>query len=93
MAKSASMMAFLVTMPINISMPIHTGVVSCLPVISSAADRPADRQRQRKQNGDRLQECAEKDDQHGIDHHQACGHGGRKAIAPALAGFRRRRIA
>ena len=34
------MMAFLVTMPISIRMPIHTGVVSCLPVSSSATIAP-----------------------------------------------------
>ena len=39
-ANSTSMMAFLVTMPISIRMPIHTGVVSCLPVNSSAAIAP-----------------------------------------------------
>ena len=39
-ANSTSMMAFLVTMPISIRMPIHTGVVSCLPVSSSAAIAP-----------------------------------------------------
>ena len=39
-ANSTSMMAFLVTMPISIRMPIHTGVVSCLPVTSSATIAP-----------------------------------------------------
>src|SRR6185437_3980696 len=39
-ANSTSMIAFLVTMPISIRMPIHTGVVSCLPVIRSAAIAP-----------------------------------------------------
>ncbi len=34
------MIAFLVTMPISIRMPIHTGVVSCLPVSSSATIAP-----------------------------------------------------
>ncbi len=40
MANSTSMIAFLVTMPISIKMPIHTGVVSCFPVTSSAAIAP-----------------------------------------------------
>src|SRR6185312_9045404 len=39
-ANSTSMMAFLVTMPISIRMPIHTGMVSCLPVRSSAPTAP-----------------------------------------------------
>src|SRR5579859_3251701 len=39
-ANSTSMMAFLVTMPISIRMPIHTGMVSCLPVKSSAPTAP-----------------------------------------------------
>ena len=40
MANSTSMMAFFVTMPISIRMPIHTGVVSCLPVTSKASTAP-----------------------------------------------------
>ena len=34
------MMAFLVTMPISISIPIQTGIVSCLPVSISAMIAP-----------------------------------------------------
>ena len=91
MANSTSMMAFLVTMPISISMPIHTGVVSCLPVSSNAHDRAADRERQREQDGDRLQEGAEQQHQHGIDHHQTGGDRGGEAVGELVAGFRRRR--
>ena len=39
-------------------------------------DRAADRQRQRDQNGDRLQEAAEQQHQQHVDHHQARAHRG-----------------
>ena len=74
MAKSTSMIAFLVTMPISIRMPMTTGVVIGRLVMSSAEDRAADRQRQRKQDGHRLQQAAEQHRQHDIDHHQAVAH-------------------
>ena len=39
-AKSTSRMAFLVTMPINIRMPIKTGMETALPVMINAAATP-----------------------------------------------------
>ena len=86
-ANSTSMMAFLVTMPISIRIPIHTGVVSCLPVNEQGHDGAADRERQREQNGDRLQEGSEQQHQHRIDHHQAGGDGGGKARRQFVQAF------
>ena len=74
-AKSTSMMAFLVTMPISIRMPMTTGMAERLAGESQADDGAADRQRQREQDGDRLQEAAEQQDEHRVDHHQAGAHG------------------
>ena len=49
------MIAFLVTMPISIRMPITTGMLMALPV-SNNADRAADRKRQRQQDRHRLED-------------------------------------
>ena len=69
------MMAFLVTMPISMRMPITTGRLIGIDGQHERDDGAADRQRQREQDGDRLQEAAEQQHQHGIDHHQAGAHG------------------
>ena len=80
MAKSTSMMAFLVTMPISIRMPITTGALIGLLVASSADDGAAERQRQRDHDGQRLQQAAEQHREHDVDHHQAVAHRRAEAV-------------
>ena len=49
---------------------------SASSVMSSADDRAGDRQRQREQDGQGMQQAREQDGQHDIDHHQAVAHRG-----------------
>ena len=50
-------------------------------------DRAADRERQREQDGDRLQEGAEQQHQHRIDHHQAGGDRGGETFRQFVQAF------
>ena len=84
MAKSTSMIAFLVTMPISISMPIQTGMVSCLPVSSSAAMAPPIDSGSENRMVIGCRKRAEQHDQHRIDHHQAGAHGAGEAVGQFL---------
>ena len=51
-----------------------TGVATGRLVMSSAEDRACDRQRQRKQDGHRLQQTGEKHRQYQVHHHQSTAH-------------------
>ncbi len=83
-AKSTSMMAFLVTMPMSMRMPITTGMLIDLLGDEERDDGAADRERQREQDGDRLHEAREEKDQHAVDHHQPGAHGGGEAVEDLL---------
>ena len=71
MAKSTSRIAFLVTIPISIRMPISTGIDSGVVRDDQRRRHPADGQRQREEDGERLDHRAEQQDQHRQHQHQA----------------------
>ena len=69
--RSTSRIAFLVTRPISITMPIIAGMPRLLPVIRIASSAPTMRQRQRQHDQERLEERLELRRQHDVDE----GHG------------------
>jgi hypothetical protein len=74
MAKSIKRMAFLVTIPISIRMPISTGIDSAEFVRISAAATPPMASGSEKQDGEGLDHRLEQQDQHRQHQHQAHDH-------------------
>ena len=84
-AKSTSRIAFLVTMPISIRMPISTGIDTALLRQDQRRRHAADGQRQREQDGEGLDDVAEQQDQHRQHQHQAQQHRVAEALRPVPA--------
>ena len=90
MAKSTSRIEFLATMPISIRKPMITDSDSEVAGEQQRDRRAAHRQRQRGQDGDRLEHAREQQHQH-REHHQDAGAHGEREVGEQLVHVAARR--